>query len=65
MLYVKNAPSRAVKPVKLISKKTLLKPQMQLRIFIQIEEYNFETDKFGKIKQKFLFQPNIPCVFEV
>ena len=42
MSYVKNVPSRAVKPVNpILKKKPELKPRMQLRIFLQRAEYNF------------------------
>ena len=42
MLYVKNDPSQAVKPVKqILKKKSVLKPPMQLRIFLQRSDFNF------------------------
>ena len=44
---------------------SVLNPPIQLRIFLQRSEYNFQTDKYCKNKIKFLFHPNIPCLFQV
>ena len=55
MLYVKNAPSEAVKPVKpILGEKPIVKPQMRLRIFLQRSEYNFEKNEYCKYKTKIL-----------
>ena len=47
------APSLSVKPVKPLFEETIsIKPLMQLRIFLQRPEYNFETDELCKNKTK-------------
>ena len=47
------------------TKKSVLKPPIQLRIFLQIPEYNFEKINTAKIKSKLLFRPNIPFIFQI
>ena len=42
-----------------------LKAPMNLRIFLQRSEYNFEWDEYCKNKTKFLSHHNIPCLFQV
>ena len=43
----------------------VLNPPMQLIISLQRPEYNGVTDENSKIKQKFPFYHNIPCLFQV
>ena len=49
MLYVKNDPSQEVQPVKKLLKKTVLKSPMQLIIYLQRFNFNYEKNEFCKI----------------
>ena len=45
--------------------RSVLKPPMNIRIFLQISKYDFERYKYCKNKTKFLFQKNIPFLFKI
>ena len=46
-------------------KQSILKSPMQLRISLQISNFNYEKMNTEKIKPKLPFQPNIPCLFQI
>ena len=52
MLYVNNATSQAVQPVKTILEKSVLKSPMQLRISLQRSNFDYEKNEFCKNKTK-------------